>query len=1285
LTWDAYADGGARLFGHFNIYRSTASISDTVAGLTPLDQSLTDRNATSFTDTGATPGTPYYYAVTAVYADGFEYRRVNPVGPIAYYTAFDRVGGFISVAAASQHEYRPAVAFNSAAAEYLMVYERDTDGTGANLDVLAQRVAADGTLLDEPIAVATTAVHERRPRVAYNSTANEYLIVFEYDYNGDGSDYDIVGRRVAANGSLPAGMFFIGGLYNQEFFPDLAYNPLANEYLVVFEWDSNGDGSNYDVLGRRVNGVGAAIGNPFYVGGISVSGNPVHEWQPHVACNSATGKYLVAFDLDYFGDGSDYDISAMLVNSDGTGSGPYAVGGSGNHERNVRLVYNPTVNEFLAVFDLDTNNGDVAGRRLTGSASPLGSTFYILATTRADRRPDVALNSASNDYAVAVEYDYAGDGVNDWDIIGRRISASGAYIGNVYFVGGLTARNEHQPVIAYNPAANEFLVAWEHDVAGNGSDWDIWAQRLGAERPVLQVTPATLDFGSAATSLPLTIANLGTGALDWYVTADQPWLATWPRAGRTTTATGITTLVSRIGLAPATYTASLTVLSDGGNLTVPVTVTVPNVPPISPQAPTPSDGAADQASAGTDAGVALGWQSADANGDPISYDLYFGVNQALVANRDPSVRRGQGLTTATFRPTSLDFLTTYYWLVVAHDNRGASTVGPVWRFTTAAVPAPQLIPLAPDPTNNDRPTFTWSTVVGATRYHIQIDDDPAFGSPVVNNDTLTTASYTPTTGLTEGLFQWRVRSIDAQRCPGPFSLADTFEIDRTPPAAPSLIPMQPARTRNTRPEFAWNAVAGASSYRLQVANNPTFTPMRLNLTLTDASYTPNTDLPEGSIYWRVASRDAAGNLSQFCPSDRFEIDVAPPPSISGLATNSDGEKIFLTWGALAGPPEDFDHFNVYRTTMPFSNLSGMSPLDSSLRNSPTTAFTDTTAISGEAYYYAVTAVDTAGNENRAVNPVAGRLVYRVLGAVRYWNSGAGVPAVALTLAGNGVYTGIGDPTGVYTVTGAPQGSYTLTLSKSDGANSITAYDASLALQHAAGLTTLTGYRATAADVNRNATISAMDAYYILQKAVNLIPLPFPGAGIVWAFDPAARSYPALNSNQARQDFTAVLLGDISGNWSASPALAAAATPAAGQPVTLTVLTRSVNPAGQTTVELRLDTGDTPFYSLDLALAYACRTAPCTPAVVTAVQPGPLADGMTHAINLAEVGLVRVALAGAQPIHGHGVLLTILFRDAAPGLLVRSDANEGSIPVEVIYRLGGSQQFLPLIIKDGGKP
>ncbi|MEI8167688.1 MAG: IPT/TIG domain-containing protein, partial [Chloroflexales bacterium] len=179
--------------------------------------------------------------------------------------------------------------------------------------------------------------------------------------------------------------------------------------------------------------------------------------------------------------------------------------------------------------------------------------------------------------------------------------------------------------------------------------------------------------------------------------------------------------------------------------------------------------------------------------------------------------------------------------------------------------------------------------------------------------------------------------------------------------------------------------------------------------------------------------------------------------------------------------------------------------------------------------------DGAIQTETAAGSFAVNVVYDIRGTVSFWNGGAAVPGVLCTLQGDRVYTGTSGSNGTFTVAGADAGNYTLTPAKSDDVNGISAYDASLVLQHDAGLITLSGRAATAADVNKSGQITAFDAFYILQKAVDLITLPFPGAGQVWVFDPANRSYTGLSSSQAGQNFTGILLGDVSGNWS-MPAL-----------------------------------------------------------------------------------------------------------------------------------------------------
>jgi hypothetical protein len=295
------------------------------------------------------------------------------------------------------------------------------------------------------------------------------------------------------------------------------------------------------------------------------------------------------------------------------------------------------------------------------------------------------------------------------------------------------------------------------------------------------------------------------------------------------------------------------------------------------------------------------------------------------------------------------------------------------------------------------------------------------------------------------------------------------------------------------------------------------------------------------------------------------------------------------------------------------------------------------------------------------------------GTVSFWQSSAGVPGVLLTMEGNQVYTDLSQTDGSYTLSGVVAGDYTLTPSKSDGVDGISAYDASLALQHEAGLITLSGYAATAGDVDKSGGITSADASYILQKALDLIPLPFPGASAVWEFDPANRTYTGLDGSISGQDFTAVLLGDVSGNWSAG---IDSETPPprrgrlgggqaqAANTASLALPALYVEPGERITVTLDIALDQAEVYGADIIVSYDP-----TVASVASASAGDAAQGFLTESNLNQPDLVRVAMAGAQPITNGGHLLTIVFDvvgelgDTSPLQITAAELNEGGVTAQ----------------------
>ncbi|MBA7540392.1 hypothetical protein ES705_32689 [subsurface metagenome] len=140
-----------------------------------------------------------------------------------------------------------------------------------------------------------------------------------------------------------------------------------------------------------------------------------------------------------------------------------------------------------------------------------------------------------------------------------------------------------------------------------------------------------------------------------------------------------------------------------------------------------------------------------------------------------------------------------------------------------------IVPIAPvlsAPINgslisNPNPTFTWGSVVDATQYQIQIDNNSDFLSTFADftSDSLT---YIPS-DLDDDVYYWRVRCQDVLENWGSWSAVWIVEIDTTGPVAPTLnTPSDGSSTINITPEFSWGSVVDATQYQIQIDNNSDF-------------------------------------------------------------------------------------------------------------------------------------------------------------------------------------------------------------------------------------------------------------------------------------------------------------------------------------------------------------------------------------------------------------------------------------------------------------------------------
>lgn len=165
-----------------------------------------------------------------------------------------------------------------------------------------------------------------------------------------------------------------------------------------------------------------------------------------------------------------------------------------------------------------------------------------------------------------------------------------------------------------------------------------------------------------------------------------------------------------------------------------------NRAPNAPSVPSPHNYATNQPTT-----ITLSWECGDPDGDAVTYDVYFGTSSNSMTKVSIN-QSGSTLNIGDLR--TLSYETTYYWKVVAKDSEGATTEGPVWKFTTQSAPTspsytpssivPQMVLVEKgsftmgdtwgDGSSNELPvhqvTLTYDLEVG--KYEVTFDEYDAF-------------------------------------------------------------------------------------------------------------------------------------------------------------------------------------------------------------------------------------------------------------------------------------------------------------------------------------------------------------------------------------------------------------------------------------------------------------------------------------------------------------------------------------------------------------------------------
>lgn len=434
----------------------------------------------------------------------------------------------------------PAIAYNSVNNEVLVVWYGDDDGgtlVDGEYEIFGQRLnAATGAAIGPELRLSdmgpdgNPAYDAYSPAVAYNSAANEYFVVWHGDDNTgllvDGED-EIFGQRIEADTGAEIG----ADLRLSDMGPNgdpsydarssaVAYNGVANEYLVVWHGDDNTApllNGEFEIFAQRVSALGVEIGGETRVSAMGPDGHTAYEGvMPDLAYNPTSNEYLVVWhgddktatlvegELEIFC--QRLDASGNQIGTDDLRLSDMGPNGDVNFSGGFPAVaYNSVTQEYLVVWLGDDNTlplvdeeFEIFGQRVTGAGVETGTNDFRLSNMGPDGNaayaaqiPAVSYNSRNDEYLVTW---YGDDNTRtlvdgEDEIFAQRVDARGLQLGiNDFRLSDMGPDGDPEyeatlPAVAYSSGAGQFLVVWEGDDNTPplaNSEFEIHGQRLDA-------------------------------------------------------------------------------------------------------------------------------------------------------------------------------------------------------------------------------------------------------------------------------------------------------------------------------------------------------------------------------------------------------------------------------------------------------------------------------------------------------------------------------------------------------------------------------------------------------------------------------------------------------------------------------------------------------------------------------------------------------------------------------------------------------------------------------------
>ena len=349
----------------------------------------------------------------------------------------------------------------------------------------------------------------------------------------------------------------------------------------------------------------------------------------------------------------------------------------------------------------------------------------------------------------------------------------------------------------------------------------------------------------------------------------------------------------------------------------------------------------------------LTWDAVDG---ATSYKVYRATSQNGTYSLLGSV------TTTTYVNTGAKDGVTYYYKVTAVNDSGESAYSNIVSGQNKAVtpkPSAPVVKIGNSATSG-KPMLTWNAVSGATSYKVYRATSQNGTYSLLGS--VTTTTYVNTGAKNGVTYYYKVTAVNDSGESAYSNIVSGQNKAVTPKPSAPVVKIGHSASSG-KPMLTWNAVSGATSYKVYRATSQNGTYSLLG-TVTTTSYI-NTGAKDGvTYYYKVKAVNSAGEsaFSNIVSGQSKSVTPKPSAPVVKIGHSATSGKPMLTWNAVDGAAS----YKVYRATAKNGAYSVINTTNA-------LTYTNTGAALGTTYYYKVEALNASGKSMGFSDVVEGKV------------------------------------------------------------------------------------------------------------------------------------------------------------------------------------------------------------------------------------------------------------------------------------------------------------------------